>query len=65
MRPNYTVNDNLMEIWPADPWSRKKIAIILEELSLEYVEIPTTMDTYAYRFSKNDYFLLKDRLQKM
>lgn len=65
MRPQYSPNPVLQEIWPYDPWSRKEILKICEELRLQWQEVPTTMGTSALKFEQDDFKLLVSRLQKM
>ncbi len=64
-KPQYSLNNVLNEIWPYDPWSRKEIMAKVSELNLPYTEIPTTMGTYALKFSKEDFDILLKSLQKM
>ena len=55
MRPQYSVNDYLYEIWPYDSWSRKLIQDYANDLSLIWTEVPTTMGTNALKFEPVDY----------
>jgi hypothetical protein len=50
MRPQYSPNPNLCEIWPYDPWSRGRITELASTLGLSWTEVPTTMGTPALKF---------------
>ena len=65
MRPQYSLNHFLREIWAYDPWSRKEVLKICEDLKIQYTEVPTTMGTPAFKFEKDDFELLVSRLGKM
>jgi hypothetical protein len=62
MRPQYTVNDYLFEIWPLDTWSRKVILNELDSIGLEYTEQFTTMGTTSLQLSEADYKQAKTHL---
>ncbi len=54
IRPQYTINPILLEIFPIDNWSRKKIILSLNKIGYDYV--PTTMGECSLRFrSETDY----------
>lgn len=55
MRPQFSPNDYLHEIWPYDPWSRKQIINFATNLNLTWIEVPTTMGTNALKFEEVDY----------
>jgi len=65
MRPQYTTNDYLFEIWPLDGWSRKVILHELESLGLVYTEQFTTMGTTSYQFKELDYPQVKSHLSRV
>ena len=65
IRPQYSVNHVLFEVWPYDPWSRKEIQKIMCELNVHYTEMPTTMGTHAFKFEQTDYQLLIKALEKL
>ena len=55
MRPQYSPNPYLCEIWPYDPWSRGRITELASILGLNWTEVPTTMGTNALKFEPIDY----------
>lgn len=50
MKPVYTLNENLCEIWPLAPESRSRITELASILGLHWTEVPTTMGTPALKF---------------
>ena len=60
MRIGYTLTEALLEIWPMDKWSREKILLILGNNQIGFDVVPTTMNTYSFRFrNKEDYYTAK------
>ena len=64
MRPQYSPNPYLQEIWPYDNWSRQRITSLAKDLGLDWTEVPTTMGTTALKFEPAAFdhllFFLKD-----
>lgn len=50
VRPQYTINPIMMEIWPLDGWSRKIIIDALVENEIRYTFVFTTMGEPALKF---------------
>ena len=65
MRPQYTINDYLYEIWPLDGWSRKVILNLIESHNVVYTEEFTTMGTTSFRFDKTTYLAMKSHLDEV
>lgn len=49
-RPQITLNNNSLEIWPSDKWSREVCYRLLGYYQIGYDYIPTTMGTVALKF---------------
>lgn len=56
IRPQYTINHPLLEIFPLDKWSRKKIILSLNKVGYAYT--PTTMGECSLRFHNQEDFNL-------
>lgn len=56
VKPRYTLVENLLEVWPTDPWSRKLIIKCMSRYNIGYKYVQTTMGTMALQFwNKEDY----------
>jgi len=64
MRPIYTVNDVLYEVWPVDGWSRKIITRHCSDQNILYKLSPTTMGEPALKFEADDYTKLVRELNE-
>ena len=62
MKPIYAFNDYLFEIWPLDKYARSHLNTILEQEYIDSQIIPTTMGTEAFKFSPENYRILKEHL---
>lgn len=64
MKPIYAFNDYLFEIWPLDQYARKHLVELCELDNYLYEVVPTTMGTDAFRYTRNLYFSVKEKLSK-
>lgn len=56
IRPQYTINPLMMEIWPLDKFSRTLIIKALYESNLTFDFNPTTMGEPAIKFTNNKHY---------
>lgn len=65
MRPQYSPNPYLCEIWPYDAWSRNLITEFAANLGLTWTEVPTTMGTPALKFAPIDFMNFMSFLKEL
>jgi len=64
VKPNASFTEVLSQIWPIDQFSRNSILMFCNNNNIRFTEVQTTMGTTSFQFSAEDYFKVKNFLDR-